>query len=101
PAHPDIYTLSLHDALPISKRIGSRNPAVPKVAPSLVNSPCSRRGGQPLNVKSKLALPWRLRSAATPGRNARYQARKSARPSHAEDRKSTRLNSSHGSISYA
>src|SRR6266550_8490488 len=57
-ATTEIYTLSLHDALPISPRLRGRR------------RPQARRGGQ--------------------GRSA-----------PARDRKSTRLNSSHGYISYA
>src|SRR5687768_18042007 len=67
PAPPEIYTLSLHDALPIfvawHVREGSWN-------------------GVPLKGLSVAAA---IRAAATLG----------------EDRKSTRLNSSHGYISYA
>src|SRR6266542_5477193 len=55
-ATPEIYTLSLHDALPISSTTASCAGSVPRRAPST----------------------WRRR-----------------------DRKSTRLNSSHGSMSYA
>src|SRR2546429_114375 len=65
-ATTEIYTLSLHDALPISAR------------PSRVG----RRGG-PLAVRGR-----------------RHQPR-AGRPEVGEDRKSTRLNSSHGYISYA
>src|SRR5207245_7518007 len=62
PAPTEIYTLSLHDALPISSRHG--------------------------------------RTSWTAGRSrTRIPRRGSAR--RGRDRKSTRLNSSHGSISYA
>src|SRR5258707_8643039 len=70
-ATTEIYTLSLHDALPISRR---RRPR--------------RRG------RNARAL---LRAARDPLSRAR--ARKSARA--LRDRKSTRLNSSHANISYA
>src|SRR6266542_7028792 len=66
-ATTEIYTLSLHDALPI--RPGGMRPSA-ATASSRNGSPC-----------------W----AATPPR---------PRPPRS-DRKSTRLNSSHGSISYA
>src|SRR2546429_9909443 len=70
-ATTEIYTLSLHDALPI----------YPKTAP-----PASSEGG-------------RRRSALTPMASL---ARSTACHSGAMgDRKSTRLNSSHGYISYA
>src|SRR4051812_49913624 len=68
PAPTEIYTLSLHDALPIS------------------------------------ASAHRARSAdsrTTAWRSLRRAARPTARPSRTSDRKSTRLNSSHMSISYA
>src|SRR5438309_7088613 len=62
----EIYTLSLHDALPISRdaRLGERDRALPRIAPDLhVGARTNRE--------------------------------------RAGDRKSTRLNSSHSSISYA
>src|SRR5947209_13454864 len=62
-ATTEIYTLSLHDALPISSS-GRR--------------PCPGGG----------VHAWRLGASA-------------ARPSAKQDRKSTRLNSSHANISYA
>src|SRR2546429_7359059 len=72
-ATTEIYTLSLHDALPISAYTSVR------VA----------------NTKSRtvvLAIPP---SAIAPNRRHAGRSRK------ARDRKSTRLNSSHGYISYA
>src|SRR5687768_18543857 len=70
-ATTEIYTLSLHDALPISCR----------------RAPTSRRRS------SKLAR--RFWSAARPRRAS------ASRSGWRLDRKSTRLNSSHGYISYA
>src|SRR2546429_5748073 len=64
-ATTEIYTLSLHDALPISTPVG----------PIKINEPIGRRG---------------LRICVRERRTA-----------FARDRKSTRLNSSHGYISYA
>src|SRR2546422_1371765 len=69
-ATTEIYTLSLHDALPISSR----------------GRPCTT---------STPARPHRARSRAA-GRGGGRPLRGSGR-----DRKSTRLNSSHGYISYA
>src|SRR5438128_4310897 len=69
-ATTEIYTLSLHDALPISCPRPWRYPPEPQQ-----QSPCQR-----------LQLPAREGSPAA---------------EVAGDRKSTRLNSSHGSISYA
>src|SRR5205809_1299202 len=63
PATPEIYTLSLHDALPIST-------AAPGARSALRSSPAPRGA-------------------------------RAARGAGEEDRKSTRLNSSHGYISYA
>src|SRR2546422_7004528 len=68
-ATTEIYTLSLHDALPIS----------PDGRPS--------RGFRP-----GVGLPWSAHRTA---------GRQAARASSRRDRKSTRLNSSHGYISYA
>src|SRR5207249_12317721 len=65
PPPPDIYTLSLHDALPIS-------------GPRPFGAGAERRGLRSERSRYRLAALGRLR-----------------------DRKSTRLNSSHVSISYA
>src|SRR5437868_14098154 len=65
-ATTDIYTLSLHDALPISTR--------------------------PLPVNSRMGCA---------GKNPRNFTITAALSSTSQDRKSTRLNSSHVSISYA
>src|SRR5437870_13623353 len=64
-ATTELYTLSLHDALPIS----AREPALPR-----------RGGGQRRRLRSRAGRARRLLR---------------------EDRKSTRLNSSHVAISYA
>src|SRR5689334_23915697 len=74
-ATTEIYTLSLHDALPICGCTGRR--AVPA-------------GERPLGDVGDLAV------RAVAGDDQR----RLARPQH-RDRKSTRLNSSHSSISYA
>src|SRR2546430_9016379 len=76
-ATTEIYTLSLHDALPISAAAGTPRP---------------RRGGP--------------RSAPAPAAPRRWCAGPSSRARGAAsrgraDRKSTRLNSSHSQISYA
>src|SRR5687768_18538895 len=77
-ATTEIYTLSLHDALPICR--GTRLQALHRARRS-----CDRRvhGCAPGNVRREHA------AATSPGRVPRG------------DRKSTRLNSSHGYISYA
>src|SRR5438876_2263061 len=77
-ATPEIYTLSLHDALPISNRRG---------------------GGLRRRRQKRPAVAQLLHRAELPvsdGRNHRQAKRRLS-----EDRKSTRLNSSHPSISYA
>src|SRR5207244_12110337 len=72
PSTTDIYTLSLHDALPISPLSGPRFPAIGSAA-------------------------WRRRSSRSP-----RPGRRPPTTRHIwRDRKSTRLNSSHQIISYA
>src|SRR5688572_32586179 len=74
-AHTEIYTLSLHDALPILKRL--KDPITRRKIKAettrLIRE--ERGGGDPRNVQIA-GCSW-------------------------EDRKSTRLNSSHSQISYA
>src|SRR2546422_5176497 len=77
-ATTEIYTLSLHDALPIS-------------------DPGRRRQGLLPPVVTKLPV-LRTSGRRVPGQRAHCSL---CRGSVAPDRKSTRLNSSHGYISYA
>src|SRR5207249_9845580 len=79
PAQSDIYTLSLHDALPILRM--------------------SRTQDRSATCSSDSAS----RTSRTRGRHSSRAESASASPSRARsrDRKSTRLNSSHVSISYA
>src|SRR5690348_18357606 len=85
-ATTEIYTLSLHDALPIL-RVGFHSmgspPAGPPVAKrSLMNiTPCPMKQWSPISTSSQMKL-WDWTFVWL-------------------DRKSTRLNSSHPSISYA
>src|SRR5688572_31609991 len=72
-ATTEIYTLSLHDALPISRTITGKSP----VKPSSVSVCATLSSGA--DVASATWIPSALR----------------------RDRKSTRLNSSHSQISYA
>src|SRR2546426_2872200 len=72
-ATTEIYTLSLHDALPISRASGAPRPSSPR--------PACRSGGT---------------APAPPGKTDT-----TPRVPHGRDRKSTRLNSSHLVISYA
>src|SRR3712207_9422709 len=71
-ATTEIYTLSLHDALPISTRPAPRRP--------FTRPTCQRR-------------PTTEASTCLPERSAKDTVKR--------DRKSTRLNSSHANISYA
>src|SRR2546427_1482683 len=75
-ATTEIYTLSLHDALPISRPRASRGPRPSGPGCGTARSPT------PVNAAPRAAAPRRW------GRETR-------------DRKSTRLNSSHSQISYA
>src|SRR3712207_8423709 len=79
-ATTEIYTLSLHDALPISR--ASRTAA----------RQARRRRGQQRRRPAGAAEAAARDLADDPGRPA---------DAPAEDRKSTRLNSSHANISYA
>src|SRR5207245_9594417 len=80
----DFYTLSLHDALPISGRVVLQMDQAASSYQSLL------RHVRECSQNANLDRGFRLR--------ARCHRQKAA-PSL--DRKSTRLNSSHGSISYA
>src|SRR3712207_8759223 len=81
-ATTEIYTLSLHDALPISRRRRHRAHRPARVA-------AARRGGR------ARASPRRAERGHTGGLLV------GAAGSVPGDRKSTRLNSSHANISYA
>src|SRR5690348_17502682 len=85
PAAPtDISTLSLHDALPISRVLSRILPAErPPHRPELAPRP-GRRSHAALHERRDEPVQGRV-----------------SRPREAGDRKSTRLNSSHPSISYA
>src|SRR5438067_10000475 len=77
-----IYTLSLHDALPICSR---KVPSHRRNATVALRSSCRGDSGP--------AAWHRIRSSPDPERRPR--------PTYERDRKSTRLNSSHVSTSYA
>src|SRR3712207_3155886 len=99
-ATTEIYTLSLHDALPISGRPDRRCPGGAGTGPG------GQRHGLPA---ARAAAAGRGSGAAAPrhpggaGRGAGHPALRPAAGRHvrAGDRKSTRLNSSHANISYA
>src|SRR5207245_6095285 len=85
------YTLSLHDALPISE--ASRR---------LVNVAASTsRGRSAARHSSEFAANPTRAAAVSAAGLTRADAVTRPRSGRSADRKSTRLNSSHGSISYA
>src|SRR5687768_18270155 len=85
-ATTEIYTLSLHDALPILARRGRPG------AWGDLRHPAPRRAG---------SARIRHRSRIQPDRESHEPAAAGDDPLVGADRKSTRLNSSHGYISYA
>src|SRR5207248_11250615 len=100
-SHPPtshLHTLSLHDALPIYRLAPSRG--------CLVASPDDRES---LDGLAQLISGTRLSSnreeigalALAPARPRERQRRGACWPARVRDRKSTRLNSSHRTISYA
>src|SRR3712207_7284466 len=84
-ATTEIYTLSLHDALPISPRRCGRSPPA---------TPVAREAAAPPTVPNELAGEGH----EGVGRPRAHHLEPGDR---ARDRKSTRLNSSHANISYA
>src|SRR5205809_5161329 len=77
-ATTELYTLSLHDALPISFFAGA--PFLPLTTGASANM--SPDGSEMLRCRARRSTNWRATTSSI-------------------DRKSTRLNSSHGYISYA
>src|SRR2546429_4250488 len=96
-ATTEIYTLSLHDALPILFR-GRARAAAHRLEPSRLASSIRllRSGAEPDSAQS----PPRPSPGAAMRRGIRAVSRDAACQA-SQDRKSTRLNSSHGYISYA
>src|SRR5438034_6443351 len=92
PTTTEIYTLSLHDALPISSRIDERLRAI-------AGSLDQRRGNQVAGFAGRGNNP--AASAAKSSGQEVPGDLGQARRAGAADRKSTRLNSSHTVISYA
>src|SRR5205085_8661637 len=93
PPPPDLYTLSLHDALPIW--FGRYE--LPVYARRIA-APCARlcrQGGRALRHHP------RAMGGAREGGTQRGHEAVGTRRADGEDRKSTRLNSSHSQISYA
>src|SRR3712207_7461415 len=86
-ATTEIYTLSLHDALPISSPTALSS--LEKM--SMRRHPPRRRPSTPPSELRDMAMRWAGDLFASPAEGAACR----------EDRKSTRLNSSHANISYA
>src|SRR5205814_10716279 len=99
-ATTSIYTLSLHDALPISSGRGWRACAPP---PHSSPTTCLLTGP----ARSATSRRWTSRRTWTHTRALTFPTRRTTgptatrRPTLGQDRKSTRLNSSHLGISYA
>src|SRR5205814_4061634 len=98
-ATTEIYTLSLHDALPIfcpagqtltRKQLARKDRAVIYAAQPEVCGACALKGR--CTARSRRFVTRHLHEAALQGMDQRATS---------EDRKSTRLNSSHLGISYA
>src|SRR5207249_11987164 len=89
PPPPQTYTLSLHDALPISSQ--SRAPGANTLA-SAPSMSSFRRSHRSAPERSMISPTVNAEKIPSPGPSAGSQRK---------DRKSTRLNSSHVSISYA
>src|SRR3712207_8758405 len=89
-ATTEIYTLSLHDALPICSPAGSRGTA--RVAVPSRRAADSPREDSVLIDRSHVVQALRSGGRAEEARRAEEEL---------EDRKSTRLNSSHANTSYA
>src|SRR5205807_9341294 len=96
---PEIYTLSLHDALPIYN--GVKAVTGMTVGPVNVEFPGVAKSTWNLN-RLRLLLPKNTRKLGDPAGGAVAPSRsEGSNPPTVEDRKSTRLNSSHLVISYA
>src|SRR5207253_9020112 len=95
PQTPDIYPLSLHDALPIFELAVDPAPQAPRVG---VADGLGQQGGRHVLVGDGPLEPLD-REAADAGGAAVGGG--GERPAVDQDRKSTRLNSSHVAISYA
>src|SRR5207245_6087144 len=93
PRPPAPHTLSLHDALPIS----SAPPASPAAGWIQMLSNGPSRSRRPLATQLSATPPASTRFFKPV---SRWAWRRGAQLRRQRDRKSTRLNSSHGSISY-
>src|SRR5207248_11802803 len=94
-ATPQTHTLSLHDALPISR---PKSHLTGQLALSMVWFPCKvsivAEKTKPGSEKKRLMIDQQIEIPTKDGHTTTFIT-------HPEDRKSTRLNSSHRTISYA
>src|SRR5699024_11896965 len=98
PAPPGTSTLSLHDALPILRP--PKVPCVGRKRASRIFTPVrSSSLSAPATSGPHQGAPKSSKGRVVPRPSHRVVP--SSRPGHHTDRKSTRLNSSHVSISYA
>src|SRR5690606_42128311 len=95
-ATPAIYTLSLHDALPISRAGTAYSPSVY----SYLSIVCGRMGGRGQVARTRFSA-IHCRQARPTIESGLSSSDPRAALIFAVDRKSTRLNSSHVKISYA
>src|SRR5699024_12265895 len=101
PPSPHLSTLSLHDALPIFPHPVLDETTLAKVNRSaLLIDLASKPGGINFKAAEDLGIKA-IHALGIPGKTAPLTAGKIIAQVMIEDRKSTRLNSSHVSISYA
>src|SRR2546430_7378949 len=93
PAPPEIYTLPLHDPLPISAgRGGAGEVTIPRAPAAVLVEPF---------LRLPVAFPPIAEEGLDPHEQALQAGPLPADDEFGRDRKSTRLNSSHSQISYA
>src|SRR5207253_7025262 len=95
-----IYTLSLHDALPISESSPRCDPGILKTHPKMDPGAYPAKGGWTLESRcgrSQIQLANLLHTRTSAYNHAECNSPRRLR----QDRKSTRLNSSHVASSYA
>src|SRR5206468_6778016 len=97
----DLYTLSLHDALPISLPVGAQEiRATDKTAvPGFIDVHIHGAGGHDVMEGTNAALRCITRKVSEYGTTSLVATTVTASTDQTLDRKSTRLNSSHDQIS--
>src|SRR5690606_42018258 len=98
PPTPGIYTLSLHDALPISEIVGEASLVLEAAAEAGVQEGVAELGQ---DAAGEVDAAARAQGQREIGRDGPEHDAEGLDRGHAVDRKSTRLNSSHVKISYA